>query len=133
MTVKGYRGVQYGLMGGSIGLAFLLNHLFPILPWYFYLAFAVIVGAIMLPLGKRLERGMTEALSDERTIAYSLKATDLTFRVSFAATLLASCVLLNIPRAGADIVAAGRALMIVAVGQSILVTVAMLVFDRRSR
>jgi uncharacterized membrane protein len=133
MTAKGLNVFMNAFMVGIIVLAFLLNIFFPTLPWYFYLVLAVVGGAILLLLYKHFERGLTEAVSDERTTLVSMKASFLTFRVTFPATMLAACILLSFPSAGTDRVFAGRALMLVAAGQGIIMSISAFVFDRRSR
>jgi hypothetical protein len=133
MTAKGLGILQFAFMVGIIVLAFLISYLFPALPWYFYLVFAVVSGTILLLIYKRIERGLTEAVSDERSTLVAMKAAFLTFRVTFPATLLAGTILVGFPGAGADWILAGRALVIVAGSQAVIMSISALSFDRRSR
>jgi hypothetical protein len=133
MTAKGFSILQIAFIVGVFVLAFCLYFLFPALPWYFYLALGAIEVAIFVPLYKRLERGLTEAVSDERSTLVAMKAAFFTFRVTFPATMLAGTVLLGFPGAGADWILAGRALVIVAGSQAVVMSISALAFDRRSR
>jgi Predicted membrane protein (DUF2178). len=133
-TEKSYKRFFYSSMMGVIVVGFALGVVFPSLNGWFFLGMALVCGAAILAIAKRMERRSVDALDDERTRLNYGKAAGLTFRVSLPATMLAAILILTIvPPSATDWIAAGRALMLVAVFLSLFMTTTYLVIDRKSR
>jgi uncharacterized membrane protein len=131
---KMYKLFVYGSMMGVIVFSFALGAIFPSLSGFFFLGLAVICGAIILFVSKRIQRRSLDALSDERMVRNYEKATSITCRVTLLLTMFAAILILNIaPKTAVNFVAAGRALMLIAVFQSLFLTTAYFIIDRKSR
>jgi hypothetical protein len=133
-TERSYKRFMFGSMAGFIIFGFVLGAVFPSLSGLFFLGMALVGGAVILLIGRRMARQSVDALSDERGTRNFERAAGLTYRVTLAATMLVAIVLLSVvPAAAADLVAAGRALMLVAIAQSLFMTTVYLVIDRKTR
>jgi hypothetical protein len=134
ITEKSYKRFMYGSITGVIVFGFALGAVFPSLPGLFFLGLALVAGVVVILISKRMEHNSVEALSDERGTRNFERAAGLTYRVTLAATMLVAVVFLSVvPASATDLVAAGRALMLVAIAQSLFMTTVYLVIDRKTR
>ena len=108
-TERSYKRFMFGSMTGFIIFGFALGAVFPSLPGFFFLGMALVGGAVIMLIARRMERHSVDALSDERVTRNYERAAGLTFRITLAA------------------------MMLVAVAQSLFMTTVYLVIDRKTR
>jgi len=131
-TVRTYKVFLYGSMAGLIALGVLLGALFPNLPAWAFLGMAVVGGGAIFSISKGIERKSDAAISDERVERNTRKAADISYRVTYPLTLLTAMVILNF-FSSPELVAAGRALLVVGIFQAIFFTATYFVIDRKDR
>ncbi len=111
---------------------FVIGIIFPNLPVYFYIIYGLTGGGVLLIVNKRRIKKNELIVSDERYIKNMEKASLLTYRITYAGTLITGMMLQAFSQENSDLKKIGLTLIFVSVIQTMIFTISYVVYNRKS-
>ena len=115
-----------------IGSSFIIEQIFPNLPAYFYVIYAVLCGVILLVVDTRRIKKKELIVIDERISKNLEKASHITYRFTYSILLVVGTVLTIIPSENTEIRIIGLVLIGASIFQTIFFTISYFIVARKN-